>query len=109
MTLWRWRLCDGAKILAEITARWCGGAKIEKVAHVAVVRNKEKWHAPSTGTVPKLFFLVVIKIIIKRFLYMLTKLAEKEDEFSTFSGQEMYHKNPLLWLHTGAFEHIHHV
>ena len=57
----------------------------------------EKWHAPSTGTVPKLFFLVVIKIIIKRFLYMLTKLAEKEDEFSTFSGQEMYHKKLTIF------------
>ena len=35
---------------------------------------------------------LTIKIIIKRFLYMLTKLSEKEDEFSTFSGQEMYYK-----------------
>ena len=28
---------------------------------------------------------------------MLTKLAEKEDEFSTFSGQEMYYKKLTIF------------
>ena len=31
----------GKKILAEIMAWWCGGGKILKVAHVAVVRTKK--------------------------------------------------------------------
>ena len=32
----RWRLGDGAKILDEKMLRWRGGAKMKKVAHVAV-------------------------------------------------------------------------
>ena len=35
----KWR--GGEKILAEIMAWWCGGGKILKVAHVAVVRTKK--------------------------------------------------------------------
>ena len=47
VALMRWH-----KILAEITAWWCSGKKILKVAHVTVVRTKKKWRAPSTAREP---------------------------------------------------------